>query len=683
MKLNNKIKIAGITLLTAITFGALGTVASTNNTLEAKAYSPSTTYTNGDGATYYNGISSTATGTTLLSSLQTLNNSKRRTLVGYSAMGTSPSGAFAYTDYDPSTVQTDSKGQKYGTKILSFYSGASTTSWNREHVWPNSHGGGSGGSVSSPYVDSDIHMPRPTISSENSNRGNSFYVEGMAHSSNGWDPVTAFGESNCYNGKSIRGECARIIFYCMVADNDLKLADSATVSSESGCTMGKLSDMLKWNLENPVNSRELNRNEGAEYLQGNRNPFVDHPEYACKIWGNTNDATKRICGNAATDTRTMTKITVTSTDSSNYYVSEGRYITLKATATYSDSSTADITNLVTWTSANSSFATVDQTGKVTGVAGSASGQYVNITATYGTLSGTHGVSVWTTGEYGTLVDTDTDGDDESYEGGQILASDLATAYETTDTLHTAASGIKFYTNNCAHYSNSGKLQFKKGVGYLYSAEALDLKSITISNPSGGTLSVAGGTTMSSISTAISGVDNVYDLTGYKYFKVSAGSSASYCESITVTTQEGGTTPTPTDSISLDKSSLSINVGSTGSLVATSTGNVTWKSSNTGVATVSASGTNNKNAVITGISAGNAVIAATCGTKSVTCNVTVYSEPTPATWPYKNDTGYLMSFNMSSTDYYFAGDTTPNYSYYGSTTTTKDDACLVYFEDNLT
>ncbi|MCQ2771140.1 MAG: endonuclease, partial [Clostridia bacterium] len=366
-----RLRIIGVSLLTALVFGSLGAAATTaKNVIETKAaYSPTNTYTNGDGATYYNSISSAATGDTLLSSLQTLNNSKRKTLVGYSAMGTSPSGAFCYTDYDPSTVQLDSKGQKYGTKILSFYSGSSTTSWNREHVWPNSHGGGSGGSVSSPYVDSDIHMPRPTISAENSNRGNSFYVEGMSHSSNGWDPVTAFGESGCYGGESIRGECARIIFYCMVADSDLKLADSATVSSNSGCTMGKLSDMLKWNLENPVNARELNRNEGAEYLQGNRNPFIDQPEYACKIWGNTNSATRAICGNAATDTRTLTKITITSTDSSNYYVSEGYYISLKATATYSDESTEDVTNSVTWTSSNSSYATVDQTGKVTGVAG--------------------------------------------------------------------------------------------------------------------------------------------------------------------------------------------------------------------------------------------------------------------------------------------------------------------------
>ena len=62
--------------------------------------------------------------------------------------------------------------------------------------------------------------------------------------------------------------------------------------------MGKLSDLLKWNINYPVLDREKTRNEGAEYLQGNRNPFIDHPEYACKIWGNTNSTTKSICDNA-------------------------------------------------------------------------------------------------------------------------------------------------------------------------------------------------------------------------------------------------------------------------------------------------------------------------------------------------------------------------------------------------
>lgn len=243
---------------------------------------------------YYKDISDSLSETQLLTKLRTLNLSMRTSTVGYSSMGTSASGQFRYTDYDPSTVKYDSNGQPYGTKILSFYSGTSCTSFNREHVWPNSRGGGSGGSAGSPYPDQDIFMPRPTISSENSNRGNSKYVEGLESSSAGWDPVKAFGESGCYMGKGIRGECARIIFYCMTVNANLVLDDTAT-GGTTGKTMGKLSDLLKWNLENPVNNREINRQSGGQYLQGNRNAFVDHPEYACKIWGNYNSETQKIC----------------------------------------------------------------------------------------------------------------------------------------------------------------------------------------------------------------------------------------------------------------------------------------------------------------------------------------------------------------------------------------------------
>ena len=250
----------------------------------APGYTPTSTYTFGDGATYYNSISDSATGNALLSALQSLNSSKRKKTIGYSAGGTSASkSSFVYTDY-ATVAGHDQNGAPYGTTISSFYTYTTTTSFNKEHVWPDSRGGGT--------VEADIHMARPTISSENSNRGNSFYVEGKATQASGWDPYTAG-----YDEKS-RGESARIIFYCMVANSNLKLIDqNGLASSEDGysTTMGKLSDMLKWNLKYAVTQREKNRNEGAEYLQGNRNPFIDHPEYACKIWGNYNSATQAAC----------------------------------------------------------------------------------------------------------------------------------------------------------------------------------------------------------------------------------------------------------------------------------------------------------------------------------------------------------------------------------------------------
>lgn len=234
---------------------------------------------------YYVSISENLTGNELLDALRTLNKRKLKSTVGYGAMGTNVSGQFKYTDYDPASVQYDENGQPYGTKCLSFYSGNTTTSWNREHVWPDTHGGH--------YVESDIHMVRPTIPAENGSRGHSFYIEGKKTKTNeGWDPaMESFGKEN------YRGDCARIVFYCMVAISQLTLVDDASRSAKTkNCEMGVISDMLSWNLRYAVLQREQNRNDGAEYLQGNRNPFIDHPEYACRIWGGFNNNTRQICG---------------------------------------------------------------------------------------------------------------------------------------------------------------------------------------------------------------------------------------------------------------------------------------------------------------------------------------------------------------------------------------------------
>ena len=315
------------------------------------------TYTNGDAATYYNSINSSKTGNDLLKDLRTLNLAKRQSTVGYSSMGTSPSGQFKYTDYDPNYVSYDENGQPYGTRISSFYTYTSATSWNREHVWPNSHGGGSGGSAGTPYPDADIHMPRPTISSENSSRGNSFFVEGMNHSSNGWDPYTAG-----YSEES-RGEAARITFYCMTVNSKLSLAPNNTSPSgkdpitgnsySSGTTMGNLETLLKWNINYPVTQREKNRNEGAEYLQGNRNAFVDHPEYACKIWGGVNSTTQSLCNSASWDEQDGVSISKTSAS-----ISVDESITINATAT--DNST------ITWKSNNTAVVTVSSNSSASG-----------------------------------------------------------------------------------------------------------------------------------------------------------------------------------------------------------------------------------------------------------------------------------------------------------------------------
>ena len=297
------------------------------------------TYTNGDADTYYSSIGN-KTGEELLSALKALNKERRESTVGYSAMGTSStSSQYKYTDYDPNTVQYDSNNQPYGTKVLSFYSGNSTSSFNREHVWPNTHGGS--------LVEADIHMTRPTISSENGSRSHSFYVEGKCiKNGGGWDPaMESFGE------ETYRGDSARIIFYCLVADqtSQLYLVDDASRSANTNNKeMGVISDMISWHLRYAPKQREMNRNEGAEYLQGNRNPFIDHPEYVCRIWSGFNSKTQQLCANDPYAGGTTGGSVSISKSTSSMEIGESTPIY----AISSDSSK------ITWTSSNESAVTI-------------------------------------------------------------------------------------------------------------------------------------------------------------------------------------------------------------------------------------------------------------------------------------------------------------------------------------
>lgn len=224
-------------------------------------------WTNQDYGTYYSSISDSLSGTNLLKALQNLNSTNRKRTVGYSSLW----NYYNKTDYDPNNP----------SKYIAFYLGtsASKSDMNKEHVWPNSRGGN--------LVEDDIHMARPTLKADNTSRGNSFYVEGKNSTTDGWDPANV--------GNPIyRGISARIIFYCCVASNKLSLVDLDN-DATSNKTMGKLSNLLYWNLQYPVDDSELRRNKGAQDIQGNRNPFIDNTSFACAIWGNTNSTTKAIC----------------------------------------------------------------------------------------------------------------------------------------------------------------------------------------------------------------------------------------------------------------------------------------------------------------------------------------------------------------------------------------------------
>ncbi len=164
--------------------------------------------------------------------------------------------------------------------------------WNREHIWAQSHG-----------IDealpaySDLHHIRATDVSVNADRGDLDFGIVTVHDSSTLVSDT-YGTVSTYNyiGNSyfeprddIKGDIARMLFYMAVryegnnSEIDLELANGLTTSTSNN--IGDLATLLLWNEQDPVSEAELLRNNLVYSYQGNRNPFIDHPEWVELIFG--------------------------------------------------------------------------------------------------------------------------------------------------------------------------------------------------------------------------------------------------------------------------------------------------------------------------------------------------------------------------------------------------------------
>ena len=161
--------------------------------------------------------------------------------------------------------------------------GAGVNNWNREHVWAKSHGnfGTKAG------AGTDLHHLRPADVSVNSSRGNlDFDNGGVPHSE---ATLCKYDNDSWEPRDSVKGDIARMLFYMDVryegdrGDVDLELNDK--VNNGANPYMGKLSTLLQWNNQDPVDELEKRRNDIIyKKYQHNRNPFIDHPEWANEIW---------------------------------------------------------------------------------------------------------------------------------------------------------------------------------------------------------------------------------------------------------------------------------------------------------------------------------------------------------------------------------------------------------------
>lgn len=181
-----------------------------------------------------------------------------------------------------------------GTSVPFNGFGSNSGDTNREHVWPKS-GGNAFPEKSGPG--SDGHHLRPCEAQLNATRGNMSFAEVESKASNVVKEAGSISYSNlCYTdgvyfypGEGYRGATARILMYLQVRWGDT-YSLSFVDSSGNRKTIGKISDLMKWHLDEPPTKAEIYRNEEVFKLQGNRNPFIDHPEYAVKIFCNDGQA---------------------------------------------------------------------------------------------------------------------------------------------------------------------------------------------------------------------------------------------------------------------------------------------------------------------------------------------------------------------------------------------------------
>ena len=220
--------------------------------------------------------------------------------------------------YSENPTETDPYVYQFGVKKCGNYK-IEGDCYNKEHIFPQGYF-----NKASPMV-SDIHHIVPTDGKVNGMRSN--FPFGNVGSSVSYTSKNGskLGTSNSvnYSGKvfepinEFKGDVARMIFYFATRYEaklkDFDANDILTNTSFPGIQSWELEVLKQWHTQDPVSQREIDRNNAAYKYQGNRNPFIDHPEYVALIWGTTTPDTE-----APT---TPTNLTVTGSTSSSISLS--------------------------------------------------------------------------------------------------------------------------------------------------------------------------------------------------------------------------------------------------------------------------------------------------------------------------------------------------------------------------
>ena len=205
-----------------------------------------------------------------------------------------------------SSTQTDSVSYKSLTKYwpttdnnILFYADQTGSNYNREHVWPKSRA-----SFYQKNGGCDLHHLRPANQTINSTRYNYTmgYVNGVI---NGCSTANYGGRTVLWYSAgndlvevrdNVKGDVARILLYVYcrwgqpnlyqnVAEKDLPAFDPDDDANNGKKVIESLDTLLKWCKSDPVDTWEMTRNDEVQNVQGNRNVFIDYPEYAWLVFG--------------------------------------------------------------------------------------------------------------------------------------------------------------------------------------------------------------------------------------------------------------------------------------------------------------------------------------------------------------------------------------------------------------
>lgn len=167
--------------------------------------------------------------------------------------------------------------------------------WNKEHVFPQ------GFFNERLPMKSDLHQVLPVDGYVN-NRRNNFNFGKVNNptwtSTNGSKvgPCASPGSSGtCFEPiNEFKGDIARIMFYFATRYENEVTSSSWDHHSTQNNPLNGTNDQvyetwivnlfMEWNDLDPVSQKEIDRNNKVYQIQGNRNPFVDHPEWVRKIW---------------------------------------------------------------------------------------------------------------------------------------------------------------------------------------------------------------------------------------------------------------------------------------------------------------------------------------------------------------------------------------------------------------